>query len=465
MIETETPHSGLVRDWIQQQKGIVGTGSTQSLAFRLEQLHKLKTAIRQHEPEIVEALHRDLRKSEFESYTTEIGYMYDSIGYMMKKLKRWMKPKRVRTPIMHFGSKSVVYSEPYGSALIIGPFNYPFMLVMEPLVGAIAAGNCAVVKPSEFTPHVSSVIAKLIRGHFDEQYIRVVEGGKETTSTLIHAPFDVIFFTGSTQVGKIVMKAAADNLVPVILELGGKSPCIVDKEANLDLAAKRIVWGKFLNTGQTCVAPDYILAHREIKPALIAKIKEHMTAFYGVKPQQSPDFGRIVNDRHWERLTGLLEPSKVVVGGGSDRGDLYLEPTLMDGVTWDDKVMEEEIFGPILPVLEYNDLDQVIASVNSRPKPLALYLFTNNKECERRVMKSVSFGGGCVNDTLLHLVTPYLPFGGVGHSGMGSYHGRYSFEAFSHRKSVLIKSTKLNPGFIFPPYTEKKLRMIKKVMK
>lgn len=465
MIETETPHSGLVRDWIQQQKGIVGTGSTQSLAFRLEQLHKLKTAIRQHEPEIVEALHRDLRKSEFESYTTEIGYMYDSIGYMMKKLKRWMKPKRVRTPIMHFGSKSVVYSEPYGSALIIGPFNYPFMLVMEPLVGAIAAGNCAVVKPSEFTSHVSSVIAKLIRGHFDEQYIRVVEGGKETTSTLIHAPFDVIFFTGSTQVGKIVMKAAADNLVPVILELGGKSPCIVDKEANLDLAAKRIVWGKFLNTGQTCVAPDYILAHREIKPALIAKIKEHMTVFYGVNPQQSPDFGRIVNDRHWERLTGLLEPSKVVVGGGSDRGDLYLEPTLMDGVTWDDKVMEEEIFGPILPVLEYNDLDQVIASVNSRPKPLALYLFTNNKECERRVMKSVSFGGGCVNDTLLHLVTPYLPFGGVGHSGMGSYHGRYSFEAFSHRKSVLIKSTKINPGFIFPPYTEKKLRMIKKVMK
>ncbi|WP_410771406.1 aldehyde dehydrogenase [Fontibacillus sp. BL9] len=455
----------VILDVVKRQKHLVNSGTTKPLSFRLRQLQTLKTAIGKHEKEIMEALHKDLRKSEFEAYSTEIGYMYDSIGYTIKKLKHWMKPKRVRTPIIHFGSKSVIYSEPYGSALIIGPFNYPFMLVMDPLVGVIAAGNCAVVKPSEFAPHVSAVIAKLIRDNFDGEYITVVEGGKEATSALIHAPFDVIFFTGSAPVGKIVMKAAAEHLVPVILELGGKSPCLVDKDANLDLAAKRIVWGKFLNAGQTCVAPDYVVAHREIKPALVAKMKEQMAAFYGVNPQQSPDLGRIVNDRHWERLTGLLEPSKIVAGGESDRVDLYLAPTLMDHVTWDDKVMEDEIFGPILPVLEYSDLEQAVSQINLRPKPLALYLFTSSKETERRVLETATFGGGCVNDTLFHLVTPHLPFGGVGSSGMGSYHGKYSFEAFSHKKSVLKKSTKINPGFIFPPYSEKKLSLIKRFMK
>ncbi|MEF2966442.1 aldehyde dehydrogenase [Paenibacillus sp. M1] len=452
-------------DLANRQKHYVRSGATRSLAFRIKQLQTLKAAVREHESEILEALHQDLRKSEFEAYTTELGYLYDSIGYTLKNIKRWMKPKRVRTPFIHFGSRSVIYPEPYGSALIIGPFNYPFMLVLDPLVGAIAAGNAAVVKPSEFTPHVSAVIAKLIRAHFDEEYIRVVEGGQETTSALIHAPFDVIFFTGSTRVGKIVMQAASERLVPVILELGGKSPCIVDKDADLDLAAQRIIWGKMINVGQTCVAPDYVLAHRDIKPALIAKMKERIAAFFGSDPQQSPDFGRIVNERHWERLSGLLEPSKVVAGGASDREDLYLSPTLMDCVDWDDKVMEEEIFGPILPILEYHDLEEAITAVNSRPKPLALYLFTGSKRTERRVMEAVSFGGGCVNDTLLHLVTPYLPFGGVGQSGMGAYHGRYSFEAFSHRKGVLRKSTKVSLSFIFPPYSDRNLKLIKKVMK
>ncbi len=450
---------------IDKQKTLVTGGATRPLDFRLKQLQTLKQAISKYEGEIMAALQKDLRKSEFEAYSTEVGYLYDSIGHVMKNLKHWMKPKRVRTPIIHFGSKSVIYPEPYGSVLVIGPFNYPFMLVMDPLVGAIAAGNCAVVKPSEFTPHVSAVIAKLIREHFDEDYIRVVEGGKEATSTLIHAPFDKIFFTGSTQVGKIVMKAAAEHLVPVILELGGKSPCLVDKDADLDLAAKKIVWGKYLNTGQTCVAPDYVLAHKDIKPKLLGKIKEQIAAFYGTDPQQSPDFGRIVNDRHWERLTGLLEPSKIAAGGQSNRDDLYLAPTLMDNVGWDDKVMAEEIFGPILPVLEYNDLDGAIAAINSRPKPLAFYLFTGNKQIQNQVMGSVSFGGGCVNDTLLHLVTPHLPFGGVGSSGMGSYHGEYSFKAFSHMKGVLKKSTKINPSFIFPPYSDGKLKLIKKFMK
>ncbi|WP_435923592.1 aldehyde dehydrogenase [Paenibacillus sp. DYY-L-2] len=461
----ETMGAATIQSLIEKQKQMVSSGGTRSLSFRMKQLQTLRTAVKKHEKDIMEALRQDLRKSEYEAYTTEIGYLYDSIRHTTKNLKRWMKPKTVRTPVVHFGSKSVIYPEPYGSALIIGPFNYPFMLVMDPLAGAIAAGNCAVVKPSEFTPHVSAVIAKLIREHFDEDYIRVVEGGKDTTSELIHAPFDRIFFTGSTQVGKIVMKAAAEHLVPVILELGGKSPCIVHQDADLDLAAKRIAWGKFVNTGQTCVAPDYVLAHKEIKSTLVSKLKEQIAAFFGTDPKQSPDFGRIVNERHWERLTGLVDPSKVVAGGEKDRGDLYLAPTLMDRVDWADKVMEEEIFGPILPVLEYDDLDQAVSKLNSRPKPLALYLFTSDKGVERKVMESVSFGGGCVNDTLLHLVTPYLPFGGVGQSGMGSYHGKYSFEAFSHMKGVLKKSTRVKIDFIFPPYTQKKLSLIKRVMK
>lgn len=461
----ETMDASAIQNLIDKQKRLVASGGTRPLAFRMKQLQTLKSAVKKYEKDIMEALRQDLRKSQYEAYTTEIGYLLDSLGHTMKHLKRWMKPKTVRTPAMHFGSKSVIYPEPYGSALIIGPFNYPFMLVMDPLAGAIAAGNAAVIKPSEFTPHVSAVIAKLIREHFDEDYIRVIEGGKETTSDLIHAPFDRIFFTGSTQVGKIVMKAAAEHLVPVILELGGKSPCIVHSDADLELTAKRIVWGKFVNTGQTCVAPDYVLAHKEIKPALLVKLKEQITAFYGADPKQSPDFGRIVNERHWERLTGLLEPSKVVTGGESDRGDLYLAPTLMDKVQWEDKVMEEEIFGPILPILEYEHLDQAISMLNSHPKPLALYLFTANKGIERKVMESVSFGGGCVNDTILHLATPYLPFGGVGQSGMGSYHGKYSFEAFSHMKGVLKKSTRVKINFIFPPYSDKKLNLIKKVMK
>ncbi|MFD1175488.1 aldehyde dehydrogenase [Paenibacillus puldeungensis] len=447
------------------QKQFVRSGATRSVEFRLRQLEQLKTAIKQKEHLIIEALYKDLRKSEFEAYATEIGYVYDTIGYVMKHLKSWAKPKRVRTPIVHIGSSSYVHPEPYGSVLIIGPFNYPFMLVLDPLIGAISAGNTAVVKPSEYTPHVSKVISDLLGELYDESYVRVVEGGKEATSSLIHAPFDCIFFTGSTQVGKIVMEAAAGNLAPVVLELGGKSPCIVDREVDLDLAAKRIVWGKFLNTGQTCVAPDYILVHEAVKQELIAKMKQQITAFFGSDPQQSLDYGRIVNERQWDRLLGLLEPSKIVAGGASDRSDLYLAPTIMDHVSWNDKVMGEEIFGPILPVMEYRDLDAALQQINERPKPLALYLFTKNKGTEQKVMDSVSFGGGCVNDTVLHLVSPYLPFGGVGSSGMGAYHGRHSFDTFSHQKSVLKKSTRVKLDFLYPPYSASKLNVIKKFMK
>lgn len=450
---------------VERQKETVESGITKSLTFRLKQLQILKATIKEREKHIMEALYNDLGKSEFEAYATEIGTIYDSIGHAMKHLKRWMKPQRVRTPIVHFGSTSYIYSEPYGSTLIIGPFNYPFMLVMDPLVGAISAGNCAVVKPSEFTPNVSAVIAEILSHCFEDTYIKTIEGGKEVTSSLIHAPFDLMFFTGSIQVGKIVMEAAASNLIPVILELGGKSPCIVDREANLDLAAKRIIWGKFLNTGQTCVAPDYVLAHEDIKEALIVKMKEQIAAFYGNDPKQSPDYGKIVNTRQWDRLNGLLDHSKVVAGGTGDRESLYIAPTIMNEVVWNDKVMEEEIFGPILPVLRYSDLEDTISKINARPKPLALYVFTSNKDIENKVLESIPFGGGCVNDTILHLVSPHLPFGGVGSSGMGSYHGKHSFGAFSHRKSILKKSTKISLNLIFPPYNVHKLKWLKRFMR
>lgn len=457
--------SKAVLSMVSNQQQFVRSGNTKSIEFRIQQLQRLKAGIQQNEALITEALNKDLHKSPFEAYATEIGYVYDSLSHCIKNLRQWAKPKRVRTPLIHLGSRSYIYPEPYGSVLIVGPFNYPFMLVLDPLIGAISAGNAAIVKPSEYTPHVSAAITKLLRDLFEESYIAVVEGGKEVTSSLIHAPVDLIFFTGSTQVGKIVMKAAAENLVPVVLELGGKSPCIVDRTVDLDLAAQRIVWGKFLNNGQTCVAPDYLLVHKEIKQAFLTKMKEKVVAFYGTNPQLSVDYGRIVNESHWDRLSGLLNESKTVVGGTGDRNDLYLAPTIMDGVTWNDKIMEEEIFGPILPVLEYDDLDDVIGKINSRPKPLALYLFTDNKLTETQVIEQVTFGGGCINDTMLHLVSPYLPFGGVGSSGMGAYHGRHSFETFSHMKSVLKKSTRINLSLIFPPSTDKKLKLLKKFMK
>ncbi|WP_178020080.1 aldehyde dehydrogenase family protein [uncultured Paenibacillus sp.] len=462
--DTQLPERS-VATVVRAQQQFVRSGAARPVEFRLRQLERLKTAITRYETRILEALQRDLRKPELEGYSTEVGYAYDSIGYVMKRLKHWAKPERVRTPLTHIGSRSYIYREPYGSALIIGPFNYPFMLVIDPLIGAISAGNAAIVKPSEYTPHVSGVIAEMLGEYFDPEYIQVMEGGQEVTSALIHAPLDLIFFTGSIQVGKIVMAAAAEHLVPVVLELGGKSPCIDDREADLGLTAQRLVWGKYLNTGQTCVAPDYVLVHESVKAELIAKMKAQITAFYGDDPQRSPDYGRIVNERHWDRLMGLLDPSKVAAGGTGDRGDLYLAPTIMENVNWEDPVMQEEIFGPILPVLEYRDLDAALRDIGERPKPLALYLFTGNAETERKVMESVSFGGGCVNDTVMHLVSPYLPFGGVGSSGMGAYHGRYSFETFSHRKSVLKKSTRVNLGFIYPPYNAGKLKLIRRFMK
>ena len=376
---------------------------------------------------------------------------------MRKELKNWSKTKQTDTPLYLFPTKSYIKKEPYGTVLIIGPFNYPVQLVFEPLIGAIAAGNTAIVKPSELTPHVAIVIKDIIEDTFDEAYVSVVEGGIEETQTLLSLPFDYMFFTGSEKVGKIVYEAAARKLIPVTLELGGKSPVIVDDTANIKVASERISFGKFTNAGQTCVAPDYILVQRKVKNDLIKALKKTITEFYGENIEKSPDFGRIVNQKHFNRLNDLLQIHKdnVVFGGNSSKEDLYIEPTLLDNITNDNKIMKEEIFGPILPIITYDNFDEVLEIIQSKSKPLSLYLFSEDENMTHRVVEELSFGGGAINDTLMHLANPNLPFGGVGSSGIGQYHGKYSFDTFSHMKSYTFKSTRLESSLFFPPYKGK----------
>lgn len=455
-----------VEEILQHQQEFFRAGATRSVEYRIEQLKRLKQAIQQYESKLIEALYHDLGKSEFESYTTEVGFMLDSITHTIKKVKKWVKPVKVKTQMALIGSKSYIIPEPYGSVLIIGPFNYPFQLLIEPLVGAIAAGNTAVLKASENTPAVSAVVRELIASVFEPSYVKVVEGARDTTTALINAHFDYIFFTGSVPVGKIVMEAAAKNLVPVTLELGGKSPVIVDEHADLKVAAQRIMWGKLLNTGQTCIAPDYLLVHERVKDELITEMKQAVESFYGSDIQHNRDYGRIVNNAHFKRLTTIIErdQAQVIYGGQSDENDRYIEPTLIDVSSWDAASMEDEIFGPILPIITYKHIDEAIAGILKRPKPLALYLFTTDTKLQDKVMSEVSFGGGCINDTITHVANPQLPFGGVGNSGVGSYHGKFSIETFSHFKSVLKKSTKLNLPILYPPYAGK-LKTIKRLLK
>ncbi|MDQ6241303.1 aldehyde dehydrogenase, partial [Staphylococcus epidermidis] len=399
----------------------------------------------------------DLGKSKVEAYATEIGMLLKSIKLMRKELKNWSKTKQTDTPLYLFPTKSYIKKEPYGTVLIIGPFNYPVQLVFEPLIGAIAAGNTAIVKPSELTPHVAIVIKDIIEDTFDEAYVSVVEGGIEETQTLLSLPFDYMFFTGSEKVGKIVYEAAARKLIPVTLELGGKSPVIVDDTANIKVASERISFGKFTNAGQTCVAPDYILVQRKVKNDLIKALKKTITEFYGENIEKSPDFGRIVNQKHFNRLNDLIQIHKdnVVFGGNSSKEDLYIEPTLLDNITNDNKIMKEEIFGPILPIITYDNFDEVLEIIQSKSKPLSLYLFSEDENMTHRVVEELSFGGGAINDTLMHLANPNLPFGGVGSSGIGQYHGKYSFDTFSHMKSYTFKSTRLESSLFFPPYKGK----------
>ena len=452
----------------EAQKQFFETGRTRDLAFRICQLQLLADAMRKNETVLEEALKKDLGKSAFESYATEIGFVLADIRYTIQNLQKWSAPKRVRTPLYLFPGKSKIQKEPYGSVLILGPYNYPVQLLAEPLIGAIAAGNCAVLKPSELTPHVSKAMYQIVHSTFKEEYIACVEGGVEVNQELLSQKFDYIFFTGSERVGRIVMKAAAENLTPVTLELGGKSPVIIEKTANIKEAARRIAWGKLLNAGQTCVAPDYGLVDESRKQQFLTEMKTAFSHLYGKEIKKNPDFGRIVNERHMERLQKILEQDAkyLFCGGRADTLQRYIEPAILDlGKDQNAASMQEELFGPILPVLSYHKLEDAVRFVNKRAKPLALYLFTKKRSAEKFVLERVSSGGVCVNDTISHLINPDLPFGGVGASGMGQYHGKYSFDTFTHEKSVFYKPADWNLPVCYPPFTKGKMNLVKFFLK
>ncbi|PKE21683.1 aldehyde dehydrogenase [Macrococcoides caseolyticum] len=451
---------------IQNVRDFFQTQSTKDIKFRKKYLKALKKSIKKHESDILDALKSDLGKNKVEAYATEVGFVMKELSYIIKELKNWAKTKSVTTPMMQFPAKSFIKYEPYGTVLIIGPFNYPFQLVMSPLIGALAAGNCAVVKPSEMTPQTSMVVQEILEEVFPPDYVKVIQGEKEVTSQLLDERFDYIFFTGSTKVGQIVYEKASKHLTPVTLELGGKSPVIIDDTANLKVAAERIAFGKFMNAGQTCVAPDYILIDNEIKMKFVEALQATIQEFYGAQIEQSEDFGRIVNDNHFNRLVNIIEDSRqqVIYGGESNADELFVAPTIILDPKLSDSVMQQEIFGPILPIIGYDTFNEVYDIVEQYEKPLALYLFTEDSDQITAVFNRLSFGGGCVNDTILHLANPNLPFGGVGHSGIGSYHGKYSFELFSHEKSYITKSTKLESGLLFPPY-KGKFKYVKQLFK
>lgn len=455
---------GNFHELIEKQRAFFLQGQTKSVSFRLEMLSKLRNMIKTNEQLLMDTLKQDLNKSEFDSYISEIGIVLEEIRFTMKNLKGWVKPKRVKSSLTGIGSKNYIYPEPYGVALIIAPWNYPFQLSIAPLIGAIAAGNCATIKPSELTPRTSSLIEKLISEHFPKEFIAVACGGVETSTALLNEKFDYIFFTGSVPVGKIIMEAASKHLTPVTLELGGKSPCIVHEDANLKLAAKRIAWGKFINAGQTCVAPDYLFIHKRVKDEFLQLFRDAITDLYGENPIDRGDFTRIVSERHFNRLTSFLSNGSKYFGGRFDQTKLIIEPTVLVDINWEDEVMSDEIFGPILPVMEYEELDSVVAQIRKRPKPLALYTFSESIEVQNFILNNLSFGGGCINDTVFHLSSPYLPFGGVGESGIGAYHGKGSFDVFSHQKSILKQTTMFDLPFRYPN-TKDALRKIKMFIK
>jgi len=453
-----------VKELFEMQREFFRSGSTRSLEFRKQKLELLKNAIKLHEADICNALSEDLNKSSFESYTTEIGMVLQEINFMLSNMHHAFKPKRVPVSLSQFPATCKIHKDPYGNVLIISPWNYPFHLALLPLVGAIACGNCAIVKPSEYSPATTKLIEELIQSIYPSHYVGVVSGGVEITQTLLDLSFDMIFFTGSSQVGRIVMEKAAKHLTPVILELGGKCPCIVDKTANIPLAAKRIAWGKCLNAGQTCVAPDYLLVEKTVKHTLVAEIQKNISKFFTDHPENHADYPSIISDKHYQRIKNLLKTGNVVYGGNQNDKERKISPALVDEVTWEDPLMQEEIFGPILPILSYEQLSSAVAELSRKPKPLALYLFTESKKSKQIVLENLSFGGGCINDVIMHLASDKLPFGGVGMSGMGCYHGKASLDAFSHSKSILHKSNLLDIPFRYPPYKDK-LRLIKKFLK
>ncbi len=438
------------------------TGATKSLAWRLSQLDALAHFLMERERDILEAVHADLAKPESEAFGSEIGVTLTELHLARRKVASWMKPRRVRTSLLASPGRSYVYSEPRGVTLIIGAWNYPVQLMLLPLVGAVAAGNCVVLKPSEVSANVSAFFAKWVPKYFDTKAIHVVEGGVPETTALLREKFDHILYTGNGKVGRIVMEAASKHLTPVTLELGGKSPCIVDETANLDTTARRIVFGKFFNAGQTCLAPDYILVHERVHDALINRLVSTVREFYGDEPKRSPDFARIINERHVSRLTRLLDSGDTVIGGEVDAPVRYIAPTILRNVSDDAPAMQEEIFGPILPVISVADVGSAIAYVNRRDKPLALYVFSRSKATQKRILAETSAGGTTINHVFLHVSVPGLPFGGVGESGLGAYHGRHSFDTFSHQRSVLKKPAFAEPPIIYPPYSARKLRWLKR---
>ncbi len=446
------------------QKEYFQSGATLPLEFRLAQLRSLYRGIKRFEPQILKALRSDLEKSAEESYMSEIGMCLTEIRHTARHLREWSRPQRVPTPLMHFPGSSRIVREPRGVCLIIAPWNYPFLLAVGPMISAIAAGNCVTLKPSEYAPATAAVLEKMLDVCFEERFCRTVTGGAEVSAAETARPYDMIFFTGSTAVGRKVMAAAAQNLTPVVLELGGKSPCIVDETADLPVAAARIIWGKCLNSGQTCVAPDYVLVARSRKDALIREMQKAICRFYGEDPCENSAYPRIVNERHFDRLAAML-PEDPAVGGRVDQESLKIEPTLIETTLNDQSpLMTEEIFGPLLPIVPYDNIHEALGYILSRPRPLALYLFSRNRKLQRRVVETIPFGGGCINDTISHITTPYLPFGGTGDSGMGAYHGRCGYETFTHAKSILSKPFRPDLPVRYPPLTGK-LDLLHKILR
>lgn len=437
-----------------------------SIKQRIEALIRLKQSIKQYEAQLEQALKQDLGKSSFEAYTSEIGFIYSSIDYTVKHLKRWARPRRVKSDMAQLIGTSAVYPAAYGVVLIIGPFNYPVQLLLEPLVGAIAGGNGIILKPSELTPNVEKVLVSLIESTFLSEYVSIVTGGIGINQQLLELPFDYIFFTGSVRVGKIIMKKASQHLIPITLELGGKSPVIIDETANLKLAAKRIAWGKFMNNGQTCVAPDYVLIHQSVYDAFLTELTKVIVEFYGDNPIYSEDYGRIVTVSHTKRLAQLIEENEknIIFGGEYNIEERYIAPTVFKDVRLDDSLMEDELFGPLLPTISYQTLDEIDACLAKHAKPLAFYVFSESREFANQLLNRYAFGGGCVNDVVTHVASNYLPFGGVGPSGMGRYHGKANFETFTYEKSIVKRSTKVHVPLVFPPYRNR-LKWIKKIMK
>ncbi len=454
-----------IKQIVKKQRIFFSSGTTLPVEYRITALKKLKQAIIDNEAQIAEALKSDLGKSGFESYMCEIGLTMNELSHMISHVRSYAKEKTVLTPLAQFPSRSYKKPCPYGVTLIMSPWNYPFLLTMDPLIEAIAAGNTVVLKPSNYSPATTAVLKELIEDVFPEEYVAVITGGRQENGWLLEEKFDYIFFTGSKNVGQLVQEKASRHLTPVTLELGGKSPCIVDRTADLKLAARRIVFGKYLNCGQTCVAPDYIYCHESIKDEFLRYVKEEITKQYGTNYLFNENYGKIISEKHFSRIIGLIDPSKVVMGGRNNPESLKIEPTVLDRVSWDDAVMKEEIFGPVMPILTFENMDDVIHTVNSHDKPLALYIFSNDKTVINMVTSRCSYGGGCVNDVVIHLATPYMGFGGVGESGMGSYHGKTGFDTFTHYKSIVDKKTWLDLPMRYQPYQklyEKMLRIFLK---